>query len=73
MFFSYWQNEATRLRLELEATRTKLSEAERQATAATTTAELSDQRAADAAEQLRLATSQLDVMRVSAVHSSLSY
>ncbi|CAH2093859.1 unnamed protein product [Euphydryas editha] len=61
--FRVEQSEAARLRSELEATRAKLSEAERRAAEAAAGAALADRRAADADEQLRLAAAQLDVLR----------
>ncbi|XP_052739013.1 citron Rho-interacting kinase [Bicyclus anynana] len=55
--------ETARLRIELESCRERLAETERQGTDRAAAATLSDQRAAEAHEQLRLANTHLDILR----------
>ncbi|XP_050353235.1 citron rho-interacting kinase-like [Nymphalis io] len=55
--------ETARLRSELETCRAKLSEAERQAATSAASTTIAEQRGDEAREQLRLTTTQLEIMR----------
>lgn len=64
IYYFLCQSEVARLRSELGTCRTKLSEAERVSASRAAELELARQRGDDALDQLRLATSQLQVMKV---------